>query len=124
MVKRKHGYKFHPQKFRVDEFHRENLWNASQEETTDTLLSTRKVLSSSPPPLTSICIEVVINNFKDLYESANKQLIASIQALPDIHRYQLIDSLVNNYTNNISSELAKDVSNILMTIKMKLISDY
>lgn len=99
---------------KIDDDIRMRLWiNASQEPSSN-LSATRYVPPLRAPTLKELSISIVVDKFKQLYESSRDTFVESFRRLPDFDRETLGDAIMTKYADLMSITLIREVSKVAM----------
>ena len=99
---------------KIDDDIRMRLWiNASQEPSSN-LSATRYVPPLRAPTLKELSISIIVDKFKQLYESSRDTFVESFRRLPDFDRETLGDAIMTKYADLMSITLIREVSKVAM----------
>ncbi|TIC06889.1 RNI-like protein [Wallemia mellicola] len=94
------------------------LWiNASQEPSSN-LSATRYVPPLRAPTLKELSISIVVDKFKQLYESSRDTFVESFRRLPDFDRETLGDAIMTKYADLMSITLIRELFILPPSIKL------
>ncbi|TIA93883.1 hypothetical protein E3P81_00652 [Wallemia ichthyophaga] len=103
---------------RVDDDIRAKLWINSSEEPSSNLCATRSIPPSTPYSLVELCLLVVRDNFKQLYQSYRDAFVESFRLLPETHRERLGRSILKEHSQIISLKLIQELFTIPPNISL------